>query len=90
MSESNSMSELDLIKKECAEMVETLKKMHEEETELSKENEILAQQGVLAGSRGEIEKRGKNKKPVSSLAAEKKSQPTKSTAKPADSKSTKA
>ena len=65
MDSSNPSSELDLIKKECLEMVETLKVLHKEEADLLKENEILSQQAVLAGSRGEVEKRGKNKKPAS-------------------------
>lgn len=58
----NTMSELDLIKKECADMVETLQQLNKEETDLRKENEILSQQAVMAGSRGEIEKKRKNKK----------------------------
>lgn len=57
--------ELRKVKKECLEMVETLKVLHKEESDLLKENEILSQQAVLAGSRGEVEKRGKNKKPAS-------------------------
>lgn len=76
MTDSN-MSELDVIKKECAAMVETLKLLHKEETELHKENEILAQQAILVGSRGELEKRGKNKKPASAPTPAKKIPPAK-------------
>jgi cell shape-determining protein MreC len=66
MMADSSMTELDLIKKECSDMIETLKQLHREENELREQNEILAQQAVLAGSRGEIEKRGKKKTASSS------------------------
>jgi phage shock protein A len=69
----SSISELDLIKKECSDMIETLKQLHREENELREQNKILSEQAVLAGSRGEVEKRGK-KKTASSLVAAKKAE----------------
>ena len=42
-------------------MITTLQQLHNEESQLQQQNEILAQQAILAGSRGELEKRGKNK-----------------------------
>jgi len=65
------MSEIDLIKKECADMVETLKALHKEESSLRKENKVLAQQAILAGGRGELEKRGRNKTKPSSVSTKK-------------------
>ncbi|KAL3804008.1 hypothetical protein HJC23_006399 [Cyclotella cryptica] len=77
-SNNNNPSELDLIKKECSEMIAVLKELHEEETNLRKENEILAQQAVLAGSKGGLDgaKKKGRKKPA---PASKKTEDLKST-----------
>ena len=73
-SNNNDPSELDLIKRECVEMVATLKQLHEEEENLRKENKILAQQAVLAGSKGGLDgakKRGRKKPPSTSATVKK-------------------
>jgi hypothetical protein len=78
---NNTSSELDLIKKECTEMIATLKQLHEEEIILHKENEVLAQQAILAGSKGGMDgarKRGRSSnKPKSASAAVKKADASK-------------
>ena len=75
-SKDNDLSELDLIKRECVEMIAAVKELHYEEKNLRKENEILAQQAVLAGSKGGLDgakKRGR-KKPAPASAALKKAE----------------
>lgn len=75
----NDLSELDLIKRECVQMIAALKELHEEETNLRKENEILAQQAVLSGSKGGLDgaKKKGRKKPASASATLEKTQDSK-------------
>lgn len=49
MSETSAETELQRLKRECAEMMATLQKLEEQELDLQCENKILAREALLSG-----------------------------------------